>query len=74
MCLAGNSQWVFQFKNSILSKIVGPTKINAKQNASSPLHIFISLNKTQWLQPKDKRRMQSEKKKKKEALISLNKP
>ena len=63
---------VFQFKNSILSKVVGPTKINAQQNASSPLHIFISLNKTQRLQLEDKRRMQSEKKerKKEEALIS----
>ena len=27
---------VFQFKNSILSKVVGPTKINAKQ--MHPLH------------------------------------
>ena len=53
---------VFQFKNSILSKGVRPTKINAQQNAFTPLHIFISLNKTKRLQPGDKRRMQSEKK------------
>ena len=35
MCLKGSSQWVFQFKKSTLSKVVGPTKISALQNAQN---------------------------------------
>ena len=41
MCLVENPLWVFQFKNSILSKVVGPTKFCEKDKEKVKQMYFI---------------------------------